>query len=256
MKCIIILDDPTPFLNDPRRNWAHSGGDPNVFIETRKIWQNTINNLKDPDFQIYFSIRNPDMDETYNRIDFDNHVIYNNGDNKNGLGDIETYKKDWKLIDKYFEYDFIVTTTLGSFWVLPKLKKYLESLYPYKGIYTGNVQTHLDIPYISGSCIILSKDVIQLFQSHKELHIDHIGRIGQDYDDYAIGCFLKTYNIIATDFNATVHIEYDPEINIDECDKKEIFHYRVKVHKGRLHYDPIVLNSLFEYYKNKFYEEQ
>ena len=141
-------------------------------------------------------------------------------------------------IHKEYNYDFLLRTNLSSFFVLPKLYQFLDTL-PKTGCYTGmNLNGRRYVRFVSGSGIIMSRDVIYLLLSNKR-DID-CGYI----DDYTIGKFMRDHRVIMrpiavnrvddlsikNDFNELVSL-------VDQLKQGPHFHFRLKAIEKRYRKD-------------------
>lgn len=249
MKCIIAIEDPTDYIDDPTVDWSRTGGDPRVFLESKKVWEKTIQHLKDPDFQIVFVKADLSLEKGTCTIEKNKLKVHGYRDDKRYL---EFNISMMHSIEKNFEFDFLLTTTLGCFWVLPRLKKVLESL-PNKGIYTGRKWDSGSLAwppweFISGSGVVYSRDVVRTIINHRHL----IETNPCPCDDAIIGLFMLQHGIEVRrqdwwmDFDQNTLEGIDDRIR--ESDSRGIAQYRVKNGVNRLYIDPIVLHKLWEYY--------
>jgi len=91
------------------------------------------------------------------------------------------------------EFDYLVRPNCGSYLNLDLLNKFLESA-PREKYYCGKTGEWNDITYVSGSCMIFSRDVVQMMVDNADkMHYD--GRGGK-MDDVAIGEFLTSNGIV------------------------------------------------------------
>ena len=245
-QCIILIDDPTNNIGNPDVEWLN---DPQVFIQHKEVWKKYINSDKD----ILCLFRNTDknLKDGEHILDISTNTLTVQGYHKYGA--VDNPIKCMKALDSYYTYDFLLTTTSSSFFILPKFKKLLLDL-PNTKLYYGTA----DLPeakynvgqlFVSGSAILFSKDVVNLLIDN----IDNLSAIKNIPDDVLISRCLHMYNILPTqsgkrcDFESSYYINNLKNIIID-TDIHNVYYYRVKVHENRLYYDPIILNSLYDYY--------
>jgi hypothetical protein len=249
MKCIIAIEDPTDYIDDPAIDWSRTGGDPRVFLESKKVWEKTIKNLKDPDFQILFVKAVPSLAKGQCEIENNTLKVHGFRDDKRYL---EFNISMIHSIEKNFEFDFLLTTTLGCFWVLPRLKKVLESL-PKAGIYTGRKWDAGSLAwppweFISGSGIVYSRDVVNTLITHRHL----IETNACPCDDAIIGLFMLQNGIAVLRQDWWMDLDQNTIDDLDkrlhESDARGIIQYRVKNGANRIYFDPIILNKLWEHY--------
>jgi hypothetical protein len=242
MKCIITLHDPTDFLHQPNVDWAHAAGDPRVFIETKKRWENI---KDDENFSIIFWKQDSSLKNGEYLID--NRTIRVGSLQKGhywGKDDLKMIKCLFTAIHENFEYDYVLWTQLGTYWVLPRVKLFLEQK---QHEYTGRINRHINgLTYTSGSASIYSKNIIQLFVSHHGEFNDHknIEEMHKSYDVVQVGCFLNKKGIYPTPEIGFRDVE-NGVLNLE--DDKDILMYRVKSMYQR-HWDPIIIDAISNYY--------
>ena len=160
--CIILIADPTNHIGKSDITW-HC--DPNVFIEHKKVWQKYMNN--DKDILCLFVNSDKDLEVDY-KLDMENNTITVKG--THSYDGIDVPIKSLKEVNNLFSYDYILSTTSSSFWVFSRLKYELIYNTPKTHVYKGRTAYHLPIPFISGSGIVMTKDVVSiLIKSHEYL---------------------------------------------------------------------------------------
>jgi hypothetical protein len=103
------------------------------------------------------------------------------------------------LLNNY-EFDYIVRPTCGTYTNLTLLNEYLKNK-PLKNYYDGPHPRGIinalnkNIDYVSGSCMIFSRDVVELLVNDKE-NIEHI-----TVDDVTFGVHLYKKGILPHDEN-------------------------------------------------------
>lgn len=245
-QCIILIEDPTNNIGDPNVEWLF---DPQVFVQHKEVWKKYVNSDKDI-LCLFMNIDN-NLKKGEHILDISNNTLTVQGLHK--YGNIDKPLKSFKALDSYYTYDYLLGTTSSSFWVLPKLKKLLLNL-PKTKLYYGTAflpdpPFNIGQLFVSGSGILFSNDVIKLLIDN----IDNLSDITNIPNDVLISRCLHMYNIVPTesgnrcDFESSHYINNIKNIIIDR-DINNIYHYRVKVHENRLYYDPIILNSLYDYY--------
>jgi len=248
MKCVILVEDPTNHLNSTGVDWSRTGGDPEVFLESKKVWEKARENL-DEDFKIVFCSVDPNIPEETPRLE--NGTMWLNGSRKDS--EMLKFVADvFAFTHKNFEYDFILATTLGSFWVIDRLKKALECL-PRTGIYTGRKWDAGSLAwppweFISGSGAVFSRDVIELFLKKRSM----TDRVSHPCGDAIIGLFMLQNGIEVLRQDWWMDLDQNTLEGLDERirdgDSRGIAHYRVKNCANRLYFDPIILNRLYDWY--------
>jgi hypothetical protein len=245
MKLIITIEDPTNWIG-VENAWWWEGTSPEVFLETKKIWIDTIKNLNDPDISIWFHQIDPNIHEDEIIIDYSNNMIKSYQKSNDRSLWLKRTISSFNAIDINFEYDFLLATTLGCFWQFDLLKIILEGL-PKTGVYTGKINTNASSPYVAGSGKIFSRDVVKILLSQKE----HMYNFREWWEDVEIGRFLITEGINAIDQDWMVNINDDNISNadtvIEDSYKRGIIHFRVKYSRDRLNVDPIILSKIKTY---------
>ena len=99
-------------------------------------------------------------------------------------GSLQKTIYSFEYIEKNFEYEYIMRTNLSSFFDINQLMVFINTL-PKERLYCGKNNRN----YISGSCFILSKDVVKLIIQNKD-RIDY-----NIIDDVSIGKLLRNLNI-------------------------------------------------------------
>jgi hypothetical protein len=249
MKCIIAIEDPTDYIDDPTVDWSRTGGDPRVFRESKKVWEKTIQHLKDSDFRVFFVKAYPSLEKGTCTIEKNTLKVHGFRDDRRYL---EFNISMMDSIEKNFEFDFLLTTTLGCFWVLPRLKKVLEGL-PKTGIYTGRKWDAGSLAwpsweFISGSGVVYSRDVVRTMITHRHL----IETNACPCDDAITGLFMLKHGICVRRQDWWTDLDHDTLEGLDEriraSDALGTVQYRVKNCANRLYFDPIILNKIWEYY--------
>jgi hypothetical protein len=149
------------------------------------------------------------------------------------------------LLEVDEDWDYLVRPNCGSYVHLENLQKFLSDKARTKLYcgHTGEWDGRPGLKYVSGSCMIFSRDVIQLMVDHmEEIHYD--GRTGI-MDDVAIGEILKKYGVLPTEGKRvsvileTIREKFDPEA----------YHYHYSsTQQPACHYlmDEMVKNSKLE----------
>jgi hypothetical protein len=244
--CIILIDDPTNNIGNPDVEWQY---DSQVFIQNKEVWKKYMNT--DRDILCLFRNTDKNLKEGQHILDISTNTLTVQGYHKYGA--LINPLNSIKVLDSYYTYDFLITTTSSSFLVLPKLKIRLL-LTPKQNIYMGYFYIHYDVykgpmPFIVGSCICFSKNVAKLLTTGNIL--EH--QFAYEYnDDLAISIYLKHYGIEPQ--NANWHYAFennnisDVDERIKQTDLDNIIHYRVKNTDERLLIDTLILNKLYNYY--------
>ena len=94
-------------------------------------------------------------------------------------------------IDEHFDYDYIMRTNLSSMYDINQLSVFIDNL-PKTGLYCGERRVLPAFDFISGSCFILSKDIVKLLlENVNDINFSCI-------DDCSIALLMKKLNIPIT----------------------------------------------------------
>lgn len=132
-----------------------------VYVELQKIWQSYIHS--DPEhIETYFIRGDPNLPTSY---EIKNDIIWSKTDegwSPASAGIInKTVLSLEAMLPRLHEFDYILRTNLSSFYVFPRLLKFLETL-PKKRCYAGS-NTGGDSPIASGCGFIISPDVAKAY---------------------------------------------------------------------------------------------
>lgn len=158
-----------------------------IYRELQKIWKSYMHS--DPQhIEAYFIRGNPHLPSLYEIKD---DVIWSQteeGWSPASAGIInKTVLSLEALLPRLHEFDYIVRTNLSSFYVFPRLLKFLETL-PKTGCYAGS---HIEGNAVSGSGYIISPDVAQLIVKDKYRLLNH----RTPEDDLLMGEFMSEHQI-------------------------------------------------------------
>lgn len=185
----------------------------------------------------FFIEMKPDLECDICEID---NYIYVKGEENLIPGVYIKTMKTMKYINEKYDYDFIIRTNLSSFWNLNnviKLKKNLP-LNNFSGGHVGYVNNNT---YISGMCIILSKDTC--------INLANNMNIVYELDDVIIGAQLQQLGYNLTHINQYYRLDLihnvDNIIHINENDiDNKIYYYRIKNDDRNI--DVKLFNILFD----------
>ena len=93
-----------------------------------------------------------------------------------------------KYIQDNLNFDYLIRTNQSTYWNLQNLSELLRSL-PETNLYAGFVDSKLPMQFVSGSGVIMSKDVVNLLTKNPEKLESRL------IDDLAIGKFLNSMGI-------------------------------------------------------------
>jgi hypothetical protein len=244
---VMIITDISNHINKRTDFLVHTH---RVFVEHINVWKNYINS--DEEILCLLGQGDITLDKDY-EIDLENKIIIVKADDS--YVGTDRLIKQLKALDSIFSYDYIIPTTSSSFWVLPKLKHELIHNTPKTGVYKGRCFYHERAPFISGSGIIMTKDVCQILINNSAFlnneHYSHPENPAYN-NDALFGYFLQQKGItpISTnwwyDFDNN-KLEYLYE-RIKETEGRNTIQYRIKNTADRLYYDTRIMDTLYNHY--------
>lgn len=238
MTCLILVQDATWKDTD----LSEFGGDPSVLLASKRIWER----VKDPNINVVFCRFDSTLADGEVVRDSANIIrVHKKKDMKHNS--VYLYVNALHAARKTFSFDFILTTTLGCYWVLPRLKEILERA-PRSRLYFGRGWTHYTFPFISGSGILMTSDVVDMLIDAR----DEMCSI-EEPNDVAVGWYLARMEIPAVFYSAWMDFDFNTLENLDnmirESDEKGIVQYRVKNYLDRDKYDIPMLERISDYYR-------
>jgi len=244
---VMIITDISNHINKRTDFLVHTH---RVFVEHINVWKKYMNG--DEEILCLFAQGDITLDKDY-EIDLENKIIIVKADDS--YVGTDRLIKQLKALDSIFSYDYIIPTTSSSFWVLPKLKHELIHNTPKTGVYKGRCFYHERAPFVSGSGIIMTKDVCQILINNSAFlnneHYSHPENPAYN-NDALFGYFLyqNGINPISTnwwyDFDNN-KLEYLYE-RIKETEGRNTIQYRIKNTADRLYYDTRIMNTLYNHY--------
>lgn len=149
----------------------------------------------------------------------------------------------WKTLGFLFEhrhdkYDYVLRVNVGSYVHVGRLLDYLKYC-PRERFYCGQVGNYYDITFCSGSCFILSRDLVMLsLRNIKMFGFDHI-------DDVSFGRFMANHGVKATFCPTKLRYLFNKE----EDDK--LYHWKLRSADGQRIKDCEQMKKLYnEHYGN------
>lgn len=147
----------------------------------------------------------------------------------------------WKTLGFLFkhrhdEFDYIVRVNVGAYINIERVINYLQDK-PREKFYCGMVGNFEDIVFVSGSCFILSRDLVMLsLRNIKQFGFDHI-------DDVSFGRFMSRFGIEATICETKLRNVYQ-----DEWDENS-YHLKLRSPDGQRETDCQRMIQLFNEHK-------
>lgn len=144
----------------------------------------------------------------------------------------------WKTLGFLFshrhdKFDYVVRVNVGCFIFVDRLLKYLQDK-PRNLFYCGQVGNFETIYFVSGSCFILSRDLVMLsLRKIKQFGKDHI-------DDVSFGRFMMNNGILPTFCETKIKYLNDKEID------ENTYHVKLRSPDGQRKND---CDKMIELYK-------
>lgn len=154
-----------------------------VYVEQQMIWRSYMH-LDPEHIEAYFIKANHDLATDF---EIQGDIIWTKGiESFSGILN-KTLLSFEAMLSRMHEFDYVLRANLSSFYVFERLLKFLKNL-PKEKYYCG--YSTPKAPFIFGSGIILSPDLVELMIKNKKELIDR-----QKIDDVAIGLFCRDHNI-------------------------------------------------------------
>jgi hypothetical protein len=245
---VIVVGDASNHIGTSYNKWVIST--PQLFIHNVDLWKKYMNS--DEEILCLFAQADENLDTDY-ILDLENNLLRVKSGHSY-LGN-EYLIKQFKIVDSMISYDYIISATSSSFWVFPKLKHELIHNTPKTGVYKGRCFYQLRVPYVSGSGIIMTKDVCQILINNSNYLNSEYHSHPEDFaycNDAIFGYCLYQNGItpISTnwwyDFDNN-KLEYLYE-RIKETEGRNTIQYRIKNTADRLYYDTRIMNTLYNHY--------
>lgn len=128
------------------------------------------------------------------------------------------------MLPRMHEFDYIVRTNLSSFYIFPRLLKYLETA-PRIGFYSGsNIGVESETPIASGCGFVMSPDVASLLVINKP----KIFNRSKLPDDMEIGKFFYKRNVKLTPYYRVDIASLGAWERVKNVIPNNVFHFRLK----------------------------
>lgn len=233
-----------------------------AYLQLQKVWEAYMNS--DPDhFEVYFMRANDDLPVPFEIKK--NEIIVKTPDGFSPGIINKTLISLKALKPRMHEFDYVIRTNLSSFYVFPKLLKFLETCPRsncYKGVplYPCELPSEfLNIPFISGAGIIMSRDVAQLLAEESHQLEKYKSEIP---DDVFIGMFFQQKNIPAVYAPRSDYQTKAAWLNGKNSVPEDAFHFRARSHQRfRQERDPFadelfILKDLLQRFYGKTLDEE
>ncbi|MBA3604300.1 MAG: hypothetical protein H0W50_11850 [Parachlamydiaceae bacterium] len=212
-----------------------------AYKQMQKVWEAYMNS--DPaHFEVYFMRGDFDLPTKYAITQNEMKIKTSDGFAPGIIN--KTIMSMEALQSRMHEFDYVIRTNLSSFYVFPKLLKYLQTC-PGTNCYRGVAlypcelpQEFLNIPFVSGAGIIMSKDVAQMLVDESKQFEKYKAEIP---DDVFIGMFFQKKNIPAVYAPRSDYQSKADWLKGRDSIPEDAFHFRARSHQRfRLEMDPFV----------------
>lgn len=146
----------------------------------------------------------------------------------------------FEWVSKNIKFDFLIRCNSGAFIDIDEALRFIQTKQSKKLLYCGQkvnkfnnagdqIVKMFDIQYVQGSCILFSKDVIEIF-NRNDVFLDYC-------EDVSIGLYLMSKGITIDDNCCRVNI-CDEQISFikDSVDSEQIeyyYHFRLRSYQDR-----------------------
>ena len=132
---------------------------------------------------------------------------------------IKTIKGMECALARWPDLDYVFRPNCGSYINTHLLYKFLKDK-PRQNYFAGITGEHMGIPFISGACMLFSKDIVKLIVDHQdEINLDGWGMM----DDVSMGKFLDSMNIPFS--NDGQRVMADSEHQLNQLWDKDCYHH-------------------------------
>jgi hypothetical protein len=188
--CIFLLF--LSFVGGSKLAFAQEGKSPRVlvliiasdnnacYVAEHEIWRSYMHSMPE-NIEAYFIKANPELQE---EVFFQGDVIWSRSIEEYSPGILnKTIMSMNAFRDRLDEFDYVLRTNLSSFYLFHNLVEFLKNE-PTSNYYSGIIYT-LDVPFVSGDGIVLSKDLVLKMINNMSYFMD-----SKVPDDLLIGRFF------------------------------------------------------------------
>jgi hypothetical protein len=195
-----------------------------IYADFHRSWKSYMH-LDSEHFESYFIRGNPDLPVEYEVV---GDTIWTKTEENRVPGILhKTLVAFGAFFSRLGEFDYILRANLSSFFVFPRLLRFLETLPRencYSGVYHGGQSR---FPYfwswVCGAGIIFSRDVVQLLVHNREVLL-----MAKLPDDMVIGSFLEQKKIPL--IPGCYREIYSPRDWFEiQPIPEDVFHFRIKI---------------------------
>ena len=190
-----------------------------IYAEHRRVWNAVLD--RNPEVEGYFLRSDPNLATDFavepRRFTFKGQERYDT-----------ILAKSLKAIEALLgDHDYVLRTNLSSLYDFPML---LRTDLPKRGLYAGSIHEAIGVTYVSGSGMILSRDVAQKLVVPTDLAVN-------EWDDIAIGQILASRGIAPHRID---RYDYDFGRSEDQITPGRCIQYRLRECDPRLRERDIV----------------
>ena len=191
-----------------------------VYIKEQEIWRSYMHRDREH-FEVYFIKVDSELQSDY-ELSFD--VIWSKVENNVSTGMVHrTLLSIEALMPRIEEFDYVLRTNLSSFYVFPRLLKFINTL-PRNNCYCG-VIGHAGVPFVSGAGFLLSRDLVKKMVSEKE---SLLAPSPVYEEDLIIGKFFYDRNIDMIPASRINFLTLSDWMDGKDSIPENIFHFRTK----------------------------
>jgi hypothetical protein len=214
-------------------------------INTWKKYMRMFDNVK-----IYFVYCRSDIDDDLLVCEDDDTIFYNCEESL-VPGIFLKSIHSMNYCHQTFKYDYLIRANLSSFYNIPKLIEFLD-VQPKTNFAGGINHISHDIPFISGSGIIISYDLVEkmLKSALEDNAVKHI----LSYPDDVILSYLINLHINPTTYTQVPRVSVNEELTNEKIEmlskEQNYFHFRNRNDNTNRILDSTNINLLAKYFYN------
>jgi hypothetical protein len=191
-----------------------------VYLQEQKIWRSYMH-LDREHFEVYFIKINAKLESDY-EMSYD--VIWSKAENNLSTGMVHrTLLSIEALMPRIEEFDYVLRTNLSSFYVFPRLLKFINTL-PKNNCYCGFIG-YGAVPFVSGAGILFSRDLAKKMVSETE---SLLAKNPVNNEDIIIGKFFYDRHIGIIPAPRMDFLTLRDWMNRKDSIPENIFHFRTK----------------------------
>lgn len=213
-----------------------------VYGKLKELWRRHMH-IDKKHIDVYFIQADPNLDE---EVKIEGDTIWSRSEESFFIGIINKTLMTLNYLSPVIEsdYDYVIRTNLSTFYSFPRLLKFLASA-PRSGLYNGALVYYSNtMSFVSGTGIILSKDVALLLGSKAKEYFNVSCN-----DDIMISDILYKEGIRATPQERIDYIKPE-DVQVDKTSTPEsCFQFRLKLEgddDDRIHHDVVLYTQLLK----------